>query len=83
MNQDWKENWIDQMGLIVALSGAERFRKLEVFMVEMRLLSAPELAELKEALRQRFTPSNGQDGCQGATEAVREAALFSHRDWKA
>lgn len=72
MNLGWKEQWIDQMGLIVALSGDERFRKLAEFKTKMRDLSLPDQVALKEAIRQRFTPTNGQDGCQSATEAVRQ-----------
>lgn len=76
MNQDWMEPWIDQMGWIVALSGEARFRNLEEFKKQMRTrLTKEGQVTLKEAIRQRFTPTNGQDGCRGAIEAVREATV--------
>lgn len=73
IERDWKEEWIDEMGLIVALSGKERFTKLSIFRIKMRALLSPvDQDALKEALRQRFTPTNGMDGCQEATAAVKE-----------
>lgn len=73
MTRDWKEGWIDQMGLIVALGGEHRFNKLRQFKDDMaRYLTPEERSELKEALRQRFTPTNGQDGCSSAMEAVKD-----------
>lgn len=75
INQNWKEPWIDQMGLIVALSGEERFIMLARFKYRMAMeLSTFDQAELRVAIRQRFTPSNGEDGCQSAMSAVKEIA---------
>lgn len=70
--RDWKELWIDQMGLIVCLSGEDRFQRMREFKAFMALLSQEKQAELKEAIRMRFTPSNGQDGCQTAMRSVKE-----------
>lgn len=70
MIRDWKEAWVDEMGLIVALSGTQRFERVDRFNVKMKLLSTEQREELKECLRQRFTPTNGKDGCQEATESV-------------
>jgi len=61
------------MGLIVALSGAERFATLLQFKADMATLTTDQQTALKEALRQRFTPNNSADGCQSATLAVKEA----------
>jgi hypothetical protein len=59
MNRDWKEAWVDQMGLIVALSGANRFDLLNQFKAAMMSrLSSEQRDELVECLRQRFTPSS-------------------------
>lgn len=72
--RDWKEDWIDRMGLIVALSGEERFEALRKFKADMNWKLRPhEQIELKETLRMRFTPTNGKEGCQSATAAVKEA----------
>lgn len=71
--RDWKEEWVDRMGLIVALSGVERFQKLSEFKRLAATLSATHRDELNECLRQRFTPTNGEDGCKSGTTAVREA----------
>ena len=73
MKRDWKEVWIDKMGLIVALSGEQRFAKIEDFKASLALLSADDQAAVKQAMRQRFTPSNGQDGCSEATASITEA----------
>ena len=76
IQRDWKEAYVDQMGLIVALSGKPRFEMLEAFKLRMFVeLTAEQCAELKECLRQRFTPSGGKDGCQSATDAVNQASL--------
>jgi hypothetical protein len=69
--QDWKEPWIDRMGLIVALSGSERFLRLSKLKTDMAGLSPAMQAELRAAIRERFTPSNGRDGCQSAMQSVR------------
>ena len=66
------------MGLIVALSGKHRFDMLEAFKLKMAVeLSMEQFNELRECLRQRFTPSGGKDGCQLATQAVKEATVLS------
>lgn len=72
MTQDWMEPWIDQMGLIVALSAPERFERFAMFKYNMAKLRKRDRIALKEAIRLRFTPSNGVDGCESGTEAVRE-----------
>lgn len=72
MTRDWRETWVDEMGLIVALSSDARFQKLSVFKQKMaKELTVEQQAQLRICLRQRFTPSNGQNGCQGATAAVK------------
>lgn len=72
--RDWKEFWVDEMGLIVALDGNKRFELMADFKLRMVFeLSPNEQSELKDCLRKRFTPSNGDNGCQSATQAVREA----------
>lgn len=72
---DWREIWIDRMGLIVALAGEERFRQLRAFKADMAsLLSPAQCDQLHQALTARFTPTNGQNGCQSATAAVRAVA---------
>lgn len=70
--RDWKEPFVDEMGLIVALSGQERFAKLAEFKRKAATLSEHDQRLLKECLRQRFTPTNGNDGCASATDAVRQ-----------
>jgi hypothetical protein len=76
IERDWREPWVDRMGLIVALSGKKRFDMLADFKRRMLSeLTPSECDALRECLRQRFTPSNGSDGCQSATEAVRAASL--------
>ena len=58
MKRDWREPWIDQMGLILTLSGRPRFVMMEAFKLKMLVELTPEQwIDLKEALRQRFTPS--------------------------
>lgn len=71
--RDWKEKYIDRMGLIVALSGEPRFQQLSLLKADMALLSSEMQQELKSALRQRFAPSGGTDGCQSAMNAVTSA----------
>lgn len=72
--RDWKEEWIDRMGLIVVLGGKERFEHLNRLKFDMTTkLNCREITELKEAIRMRFTPTNGQDGCQSGIQAVKEA----------
>lgn len=74
MTRDWKEDWVDRMGLIVALSGEARFQCLVLFKLDMATkLSEAECRELRVCLRKRFMPTNGQDGCQEAVKSVREA----------
>lgn len=74
ITRDWKEEWVERMGLIVALSGDYRFKQLAKMKGDMAVrLSQQEVAELKECLRRRFTPSNGNDGCREATQSVRSA----------
>lgn len=68
--RDWKESYVDQMALIVTLSGEERFKRLTAFKAQTQLLEKQDQAELSECIRLRFTPSNGQDGCQSATDSV-------------
>jgi hypothetical protein len=69
--RDWKEPYVDRMGLIVALSGQHRFQKLSELKKDMSSLPASQQSELKECLRQRFTPTNGQDGCSEAMASMR------------
>jgi hypothetical protein len=69
--EPWIELWIDWMGLIVTLSGEQRFRQLEGFNWGFKHLKPEDQATLKQAIRARFCPSNGEDGCQGAMESVR------------
>lgn len=69
--QPWKEAFVDRMGLIVALSGDERHAKMRELVLDISRLSGPLQAEVKETLRTRFTPTNGEDGCRSASEAVR------------
>lgn len=71
MTRDWKENYVDFMGLIVAQSGEERFKNLKLLKLAMDLLTDEDKAAVKETLRQRFTPSNGQDGCEEAMDSMR------------
>lgn len=57
--RDWKEAWVDEMGLVVALSGKARFEAMDAFKLKMFVTLTPEaIAELRECLRQRFTPSS-------------------------
>lgn len=70
--RDWKESWIDEMAIIDKLQGKAKVERLSNFKRVMALLPKLEQLQLKEALRQRFTPSNGQDGCQSATAAVKD-----------
>lgn len=69
--RDWKEVYVDRMGLIVALSGEDRFQKLTELKRDMVKLPQALQMELMECLRQRFTPSNSDCGCQSATKSVR------------
>lgn len=75
--RDWKESWIDRMGLIVALSGNDRYVAIRRFKEDMATLeSMAEVEALREAIRQRFTPSSyagdERDGCKSAMAAVKE-----------
>lgn len=71
--RDWKEEWIDEMGLIVALSGYDRFIRLGIFKLAVKhTLTEKQRGELKLAIKNRFTPTNGQDGCKSGMEAVKE-----------
>lgn len=76
IERDWKEEWVDRMGLIVTLSGEDRFAALEKFKSDMVKLGKGDRWSLQDCLRHRFTPSNGQDGCQSATDAVKEATTL-------
>ncbi len=59
MTRDWKEIYVDQMGLIVALNGSDRFKAMEAFKLRMFVELTPDQCdELRECLRQRFTPSS-------------------------
>lgn len=71
--RDWKEAYIDHMGLIVALSGERRMDEMRLFKRNMERLTLKQQGELRLALALRFTPTNGQDGCQSGMQAVREA----------
>lgn len=72
--RDWKEAWIDRMGLIVALSGYVAIRRFKEDMATLESLA--EVEALREAIRQRFTPSSyadaERDGCKSAMAAVKE-----------
>lgn len=57
-NRNWTEDWIEEMGLIVALHGEARFARLISFKQRMRCLAPEKAFELRECLRQRFTPSS-------------------------
>lgn len=71
--RDWKEAWVDRMGLIVCLNGSLRFDAIREFKRDMGFfLSNDQISELKECLRKRFTPSNGENGCQSGTDSVRQ-----------
>lgn len=71
--KDWREIWVDRMGLIVALSGAERFDSLNKMKKDMaENLNPDQINIVKDVIRQRFTPTNGENGCQSATQAVKE-----------
>lgn len=71
IERDWKEAWVDRMGLVVCLSGSERFTKLDLMKRDMaEQLTASQILELRATLRARFTPSNGKDVCHEATLAV-------------
>ncbi len=57
--RDWKEAWVDEMGLVIALSGKARFEAMDAFKLRMFVTLTPEaIVELRECLRQRFTPSS-------------------------
>lgn len=70
----WKEEFVDHMGLVVALSGNRRFSELKKLKERIDALPDNQREEIKQAIRQRFTPTNGTDGCCGAMAAVKEAA---------
>lgn len=61
---------MDHMGLVVALGGEQRFTEMAKLSASIKLLSVEQQVEVKETLRLRFTPTNGQDGCRSGTEAV-------------
>ena len=77
--RDWKERWIDEMGLIVALSGEVRFSTLASFKNRMRTLPQADQESLRIALKQRFTPSSYStnnpsfNGCREGTVSVESA----------
>lgn len=71
MTKPWKEVFVDHMGLIVALGGERRFEEMRKLRLAINELPVDKQAEVKECLRQRFTPTNGDDGCESATRAVR------------
>lgn len=71
--KNWIEDWIDEMGLIVALSGNERFNKIAKFKCARKFLSEKGQQKLDEAIRKRFTPSNGEDGCKTAMDSVKRS----------
>lgn len=79
MNTDWKEDWVDQMGLIGALSGTDRFNRLQEFKSRLTILSEERQSELMRYLALRFTPSSVKsdssefNGCRSGTEAIEEA----------
>lgn len=68
----WIETWIDRMGLIVALNGEERFQQIYQFKVDLNRLNHDMQTQVKEAIRLRFAPTNGNDGCVSGTMAVKE-----------
>lgn len=68
----WIAHCVDHMGLIVALSGERRFEEMRKLNEKLMTLTPERRAQIKEILRQRFTPTNGQDGCQSAMAAVKE-----------
>lgn len=70
--RDWREKWVDEMGLIVTLSGEDRYFRLNQLKFRMgRDLTEQEVYQLRQCLRERFTPSNGQDGCKEAMDSMR------------
>lgn len=75
--RDWKEEWVDRMGLIVALSGEHRFERLDSLKKDMKQLSEDKVKELKYCFKQRFTPSHSAgdiyEGCETATKSVEMA----------
>lgn len=74
MNNNWKETFVDRMGLIVVLSGQQRLEKLAALKSDIDKLSPKEQQEVRECLRMRFTPSNGEDGCDSAMNALNSVA---------
>lgn len=76
MQQPWKEVFVDRMGLIVALSGQRRMEAMSALVSDIRALPAGKAVEVKECLRLRFTPTNGGNGCQSATEAVKAVTIL-------
>lgn len=69
--QSWQEKLVDEMGLVVALSGESRFEAMKSLRLKIHQLSPAQQIEIKAILKQRFTPTNGEDGCQSATRAVK------------
>ena len=63
MERDWKEAWVDRMGLIVTLSGQDRFMRLKKFKADMvHDLTPGQIVDLRICLRERFSPSNAMTG---------------------
>lgn len=54
--RDWKEEYVDFMGLIVALSGEQRFARMTELKDGMKGLTDKQNKELKQAFRERFYP---------------------------
>lgn len=74
MNQKpWQEVLVDKMGLIVALGGEERYARMAELKTILTALPSDKRFEIENILRERFTPTNGSDGCHGGTDAVRQA----------
>ncbi len=67
------EIFVDKMGLIVCLSGEARFAKIREFKKELAAYPLQERLFISEAIRKRFTPTNGQDGCESGMASVKEA----------
>lgn len=76
--RDWKEKWVDEMGLIVALSAPERFTRLDDFKHRLNQLPPEQRQEVRWAVAKRFTPSSTRSsseefkGCRSATEVIEE-----------
>lgn len=58
--RDWKEVWVDRMGLIVALDAERRFKALQELKAAMaRELTQKQRSELLVTLAERFTSQRG------------------------